>query len=170
MNDQTDDTSSRLLSLIAPIADDFDVELVDIDYSGGVLKVVIDQPGGVASGPLVDVTKAVSVMIDREDPLPGRFTLEVTSPGLERPLRKPAHFERAIGLAVSVKTMPDFGDGPRIEGVLDEVDEHGIRITSVEGEHSIPFGAINKARTVFEWGPEPKPGGHPKSTKESANQ
>jgi ribosome maturation factor RimP len=151
--------ASSFTDLVLPIAEDFQCELVDVDYANGVMKVVIDQPGGLLSQTLVEVTKAVSRMIDAEDPIPGRFTLEVTSPGVERPLKKPEHFSRSIGDDVSIKTMPDVDGARRFDGTLIASDEFGITLKTAEGERTLRYGEIRSARTVFAWGPSPKPGG-----------
>ena len=149
----------RFYGLVEPIADDFGVELVDIESLQGVVRVVIDEPDGLLSQTLIDVTKAISRMVDAEDPIPGRFTLEVSSPGVERSLKRPAHFQRAVGEEVSVKTMPDVAGERRIEGELATADEEGITITGDHGSRTIRYGEIRSARTVFEWGPTPKQGG-----------
>ena len=166
---------ARATSLIEPICDDFGCELVDVDFNNGVLKVIVDEPGGLNSQTLVDVTKAVSRMVDAEDPIGGRFTLEITSPGVERPLKKPAHFRRSVGETVLVKTMPDtlINGERRAEGELVSADEYGITL-SIEGEeHAVTYGQIRSARTVYAWGPTPKKGGKAnqdksKSTKSNA--
>lgn len=149
----------RFASLVAPIADDFGVELVDIESLQGVVRVVIDEPDGLNSQTLVDVTKAISRMVDAEDPISGRFTLEVSSPGVERPLKRPAHFHRAIGETVSIKTTPDTEGERRVEGELASADDEGITIVGDHGSRTLRYGEIRAARTTFEWGPAPKPGG-----------
>lgn len=159
----------RANALIEPIADDFGCELVDVDFNNGVLKVIIDEPGGLNSQTLVDVTKAVSRMIDAEDPIGGRFTLEISSPGVERPLKKPQHFQRSVGEKILVKTLPDvtIAGERRIEGELTDADEYGITLT-VDGEpHTVTYGGIRTARTVFAWGPTPKKGGKQNQNKSS---
>jgi len=160
-------TITRATTLIEPIASDFGCELVDVDYANGVLKVIIDEEGGLNSQTLVDVTKAVSRMIDAEDPIPGRFTLEITSPGVERPLKKPAHFRRSVGEGVTIKTMPDVPGERRVEGTLTGADDYGVTVANGDGERSIAYGEIRTARTVFEWGPTPKKGGATPRTKKS---
>ncbi len=144
---------------LLPIMDDFQCELVDVDYSNGVMKVVIDQEDGLLSQTLIEVTKAVSRMVDAEDPIPGRFTLEVTSPGVERPLKKPEHFRRSIGEQVSIKTTPDVDGDRRFEGELVNTDEFGVTVLTEDGERTLRYGEIRSARTVFAWGPTPKRGG-----------
>ena len=170
MSGRTDSLIAHLTSLVEPIADDFVVEVVDVEFANGVLRVVIDQQDGLASGPLVEVTKAISRMLDDEDPIPGRFTLEVTSPGVERPLKRPDHFRRAIGSDVTVKATPDVPGDRRIDGVLSAADEYGITITTADGDRTLRYGEIRTARTAFEWGPAPKPGGPKKTKKESASR
>lgn len=159
MSQATSALVDRFSDLVTPITDDFQCELVDVEYNNGVVKVVIDQPDGLLSQTLVEVTKAISRMIDAEDPIPGRFTLEVTSPGVERPLKKPEHFRRSIDEEVSVKTTPDVEGDRRVEGVLTSADEYGVTIRTESGERTLRYGEIRSARTVYAWGPAPKPGG-----------
>ena len=149
----------RVTSLIEPIADDFQCELVDIDYNNGVLKLIIDEPGGLNSQTLVDVTKAVSRMIDAEDPIPGRFTLEITSPGVERPLKKPDHYRRSVGESISVKTTPDVEGERRLDGELLTADDEGITLKIDDTERTLRYREIRSARTTYAWGPTPKKGG-----------
>ena len=149
----------RFATLVGPIADDFGVELVDIESLQGVVRVVIDEPDGLNSQTLVDVTKAISRMVDAEDPIPGRFTLEVSSPGVERPLKVPTHFRRAVGETVSIKTMPEVEGERRVEGELTLADEEGITVDGDHGTRALRYGEIRTARTTFKWGPGPKPGG-----------
>ena len=172
MSERTGNLIDRVTALVEPIADDYAVEIVDLDYSGGVLKVVIDQPDGLESGVLVEVTKAISRMIDAEDPIPSRFTLEVTSPGVERPLKTPAHFKRAVGETVAVKTNPDVEGDRRFEGDLVDADDHGITVATDGGDRTVRYGEIRSARTTFDWGPTPKQGGpkQNKNKKESASR
>ena len=172
MSERTGNLIDRVTALVDPIADEYMVEIVDLDYTGGVLKVVIDQPDGLESGVLVEVTKAISRMIDAEDPIPSRFTLEVTSPGVERPLKTPAHFKRAVGETVAVKTNPDVEGDRRFEGDLVDADDSGITVATEGGDRTVRYGEIRSARTTFDWGPTPKQGGpkQNKNKKESASR
>lgn len=149
----------RFASLVEPIADDFGVELVDIESLQGVVRVVIDEPDGLNSQTLVDVTKAISRMVDAEDPISGRFTLEVSSPGVERPLKRPTHFRRAIGETVNIKTAPEVDGERRVEGKLLSADDEGVTVEGDHGTRTLRYGDIRTARTTFAWGPGPKPGG-----------
>ncbi len=162
---------TKVTALIEPIADDFHCELVDVDMNNGVLKVIVDEPGGLNSQTLVEVTKAVSRMIDAEDPIPGRFTMEVTSPGVERPLKKPDHFRRSVGEQITVKTMPDVPGERRVDGELTSADEYGITIENETETRTLRYGEIRSARTIFDWGPTPKKGGkNPQNAKKNTKK
>jgi len=151
-------------AIVAPVLDPLGIELVDIEHRGVVLRVVVDEPGGIGLDRLGEVTLAVSRALDDADPIPARYTLEVSSPGVERPLRTPRHFAAVIGQKVTLR----WTRAPRTErvtGVLLAVGDDGITMriepekpTDAPHTVEIAFGEIDKARTVFEWGPGPKPG------------
>jgi ribosome maturation factor RimP len=151
--------SDRLHVIVDPICAELDLELVDLEYTGGVVRVTIDRPGGLDMDLIAQATRAISRAFDEHDPIPGRFTLEVSSPGLERTLRTPAHFQRAVGSTVRVKTRPGVEGERRVDGVLASVDQDGCTIALAGGgERRVRYDDIERARTVFEWGPAPKPG------------
>jgi ribosome maturation factor RimP len=144
---------------VAPVVSSLGVELVDVEHLGGVLRLVVDEPGGIGLDRIAEVTRAASRALDLADPLPGRYTLEVSSPGLERPLRTPAQFARAVGQKVAVRARPTFEGERRITGVLvDATDEQVVVRTDAGDEVTVPYGEVDRARTVFEYGPAPKPG------------
>ena len=147
----------RIDALAAPLCDRIGVELLDVEYEGGVLRLVIDHPDGVGMEAIAGVTREVSRALDHEDPISGAYTLEVSSPGLERPLKRPAHFARAVGSEVSVKTVPGTEGDRRLSGVLAESDDDGIVVRSADGtERRLRHDEVLKANTVFTWVPEPK--------------
>jgi len=149
----------RVAELVAPIVADFGLELYDLEHAGGVLKVTVDREGGVDLDAIAAVTRNVSRELDHADPIPGRYTLEVTSPGLERPLRTPDHFTRAIGAKVNVRTLPGVEGDRRVTGVLTAADTDGF-VVQPEGEpeRRLRYDDIERARTVFEWVRGEKPG------------
>jgi len=145
----------RVRSLVEPLLAAEGLDLFDVEYGGGRLTVLADRPGGVDLDALTRATHRISAELDREDPVPGgRYVLEVSSPGLERRLRTPEHFQRFVGSLVSVKTMPSVEGDRRVKGVLSTADTTGI---TVDGRH-LAYDDIERAQTVFEWGPPPKPG------------
>ncbi len=156
--------NERVLEVVTPVVAELGVELVDVEVAGGLVRVFIDEPGGIGSERLTSVTRAVSQALDEEDPIAGHYVLEVSSPGLERPLRTPAHFAAAIGQKVSIKTLPGTVDiGRRLTGVISGADETGVTLLyEVDGRPKgmvhVQYPQIDKAKTIFEWGPSPKPG------------
>lgn len=161
------ETAERLRMLVVPLLEGTDAEIYDIEFTGGVLKITLDRVGGIDMGVIGRFTRAVSRMIDETDPISSAFTLEVSSPGLERPLRTPAHFARSVGELVIIKARAGVEGERRLKGTLVSSDDDGIEL-AVEGAEAgqtqrLTFDEIERARTVFEWGPGPKPGG-PKSS------
>lgn len=156
--------ADRVRDLVAPLAEAEGVDLYDVEHHGGVVRVLVDRDGGVDLEVLGRLTRSVSSVLDEHDPVPGRYTLEVSSPGLERPLRTPEHFRRAVGRAVKVKTTPQHPGERRVDGALVAADEEGIEVRMADGEVvRIALGDVSSARTVFEWGPTPPPGGSKRS-------
>jgi ribosome maturation factor RimP len=160
---------------IEPVLAAHGLELVDVEIKGAgrarTLRVVVDREGGVDLDGLTAASEVVSPLLDDLDDggVPGPYTLEVTSPGLERPLRRPDHFRRAIGEAVVVKTGEP--DPCRHRGVLTAANEAGIDLMVDGVPVRVSYDAIREARTTFEWGPQPKPtGGRPGNAPGRARQ
>ena len=148
----------RVRELVEPLLAERGLEVVDCEFNAATLRVSVDRPGGVDLDTIAAATEAVSKALDEADPLPdGRYTLEVSSPGVERPLRTPEHFRRFVGTTVAVKTHPAV-DGPRrVQGRLDAADDDGV---VVDGRR-LAYAEVASARTVFEWGGAPKPSSRP---------
>lgn len=153
------DPADDLRAALAPLAAEHGVELYDVELAGGILRVLVDREGGVDIDALGALTRAVSARLDDLDPLPGRYTLEVSSPGLERRLRRPEHFRRSLGAQVVVKTLPGTEGERRLEGELAAADDDGFDLRLGDGtRRHLGYGEVDRARTVFAWGPAPKPG------------
>jgi ribosome maturation factor RimP len=150
-----------LFALLQPVVTGADLELVDVEMKSGVLQVTVDREGGVDLEALTDANRAVSTLLDEVDPIPGRYSLEVSSPGIERPLRTPAHFAKAVGSTVSVKTRPQVPGERRLRGTLLSSDDDGFAL-AVEGSGDEPvrlaYGDVDRVRTVFVWGGQDTPG------------
>jgi ribosome maturation factor RimP len=153
----------RVQAIVDPIAADLHVDVYDIERRGGTIRITLDSPAGSERGINMDelalATRLISRQMDEVDPIPGHYTLEVTSPGLERQLRTPAHFQREIGKPVTVRFADPSADPRRLDGQLVAADEHTATLLLDSGdERVVTISAIDKARTVFAFGPKPKPG------------
>ncbi|HEY3844493.1 MAG TPA: ribosome maturation factor RimP [Acidimicrobiales bacterium] len=151
--------TNDLADALSPLLEAQGLDLIDVELHGAELTVFVDHEGGVTLDELGRATRAVSNALDEIDPLPGRYTLAVSSPGLERRLRTPAHFSRALGEAVTVRINGGTADVRRVSGTLEAADETGCTLVGPDvpsGTLRIAYDEIERARTVFEWGPQPK--------------
>ena len=162
--------SEDLRRAVEPVVATLGLDLYDVELAGSgghrVLRVVIDRPAGDDRGIDLDAitaaTEALSPALDHDaavaESLRGAYTLEVSSPGLERALREPRHFQRALGSTISLKT----GEGDeaiRRRGVLVAADDGGFDLELSDGSRErVAYADVVQARTVFEWGPKEKPG------------
>jgi ribosome maturation factor RimP len=150
-------TIDRIREIAGPLLVDRGLEVYDVERHGPVVRVTVESPEDVDLDldALSQITRALSLALDEHDPVSGRYTLEVSSPGLERRLRTPQHFERAVGTAVTVKTRTEVEGRRRFSGTLAKADAAGIVVADEDdhAEHRLSYGDIDAARTVFEWGP-----------------
>jgi ribosome maturation factor RimP len=147
-----------LESTVEPVVQTAGMELVDLTFrregGGKILRVTIDREGGVDLEAISQVSQKISRRLDTEGFDPGPYSLEVTSPGLERPLRRPEDFANRIGEKVKVKTVAPV-DGSRVHvGAVVSADDAAVVVATESGERRLPHEEIASARTVFEWGPE----------------
>jgi len=143
-----------LMRLLEPTVESQNVELVDIEFAkgggGGVLRIFIDRNSNAAVGITVDdcarVSGAVSEVLETEDPIKGHYTLEVSSPGFDRILRKRAHFERFVGERVLVELKLPQDGRRRFIGELSKVEADAIVVVVDGQEHRLILERIQKAR------------------------
>jgi ribosome maturation factor RimP len=145
-------------TLIRPVVEGAGLQLVDVTFGreGGrrLLRVIVNRDGGVDVDTIAQISEKVSRRLDLEGFEPGPYALEVTTPGLERPLRRPEDFRRAVGEQVRVR----HADGV-IEGELRRAEDDEIRIATPEGEHPVRLSDVAAARTVVDWDQELKRSG-----------
>jgi ribosome maturation factor RimP len=162
----TNPTHDRLAAVLAPVLADLGLDLYDVEVTGSgrgrTLRVLVDRDGGVDLDAVTAATDSLTPVLDT-DPvvasvLPGTYLLEVSSPGLERPLRTPAHYRRAIGTPISLKANAPDGTRRRERVLLVGADDEGIDVEIDGARERVAYDDIVQARTVFEWGPAPKPG------------
>lgn len=145
--------------LAQPIAEAAGVEVVDVEYkkegSHWFLRVYIDKPGGVDIDDCSRFSEVLSERLDEVDPIPGAYFLEVSSPGVERPLKKPADFERAVGEYVRISLYEPVAGQKVLEGVLREygsgrlVVEQQVRGRSQDVE--VPLDKVASARLAIQF-------------------
>ena len=140
-------TASELRDVIKNIVEDNGCELYDIELTEEdghkYYRVYITKPGGVSLNDCAAINNLISPIFDIEDPVKGRYFLEVSSPGLERKLTKKEHFEKSIGENVKVT----LNDGTKIKGVLKNFIDDEAEI----GKEKVKFDDIKKAKTYIEW-------------------
>ena len=143
---------NEIAELLEPTIARLGYELADLEVKvggkNGVLRLFIDSPDGIGLGDCEKVSLAVSALLDVEDPLPGHYALEVSSPGLNRKLTKVEHFQRFTGETVKVQMRFPIEGRRRFRGTLVSSDDENI-VVEVDGEsHTLPVATIDTARLV----------------------
>jgi len=149
-------------ALVRPVVEASGLELVEASFRREgrtrVLRVTVDRDGGIDLETISEASERISRRLDLEDFGPAHYTLEVSSPGLERPLRSARDFQRHVGKKVRVRTTTAV-DGTRTHtGPLVAADDGAITVATEAGEHRIPMDQVSSARTMFEWGTPGRPG------------
>lgn len=157
------DLNTRLWDVIEPYLGAERLELDDLEIvgsggSGRVVRILIDGDEPLDIGRITELSRGIGRMLDDDEGLATSYTLEVGSPGLERKLRRPAHFQKSIGREVKIKTMRLIAESKHHKGVLVSADETSCTVEVDGAERTIPFDEINVARTVFTWERGAKPG------------
>ena len=146
----------RVRTVVEPLLAERGVGLYDLELSGSNLRVLVET-GDLEV--IASITRALSRALDEADPIEDHYVLEVSSPGLERPLRTPAHFLGAVGATVSMKTVPGTEGERRVRGVIAAAGPDDVTVRDDAGvERTLRYDDLERARTVFEWGGAPKPG------------
>lgn len=148
-------------TIAEPLVDAADAEIYDVTMSGGKLVVMVQRDEGIDLDALADISRDLGEQLDERDLIGGSYTLEVTSPGLERPLRTPAHFTGAIGETVTIRRHVPGEKAARIRGELIAAgdDDCTVVVDEADGAHhigdtvTVAYEHIDKARTIFTWGP-----------------
>ena len=145
----------RLVALAEPLLRDLGYELVDLEFGGGrgsgTLRVYIDRPEGVGIEDCERVSRELSALLDVHDPIPFAYRLEVSTPGLDRVLRTPAHFERYSGARIEVELAIPRDGRRRYTGQLLRSDVSGIELAVDGAQLQLSYADIYRARLVPEW-------------------
>jgi ribosome maturation factor RimP len=148
------DIARRIEAIIGPSLEAMGYRLVRVLNGAGrrpTLQIMAERldDRAMTLDDCTDISRAVSALLDVEDPIPGAFTLEVSSPGLDRPLTRPEDYERFAGFEAKLETH-DFIDGrKRFSGRLAGLDGDRVRLAMAEGEASIPLGEVARAKLLI---------------------
>lgn len=152
-----DGTVTRVWEIAAPLAADEGMEILEVEFRheggsrGRVLRLYLDKEGGPSLEDLSRVSRQLSDLLDVHDVLEGAYTLEVSSPGINRLLKTPAHFVRFVGKRIRVRTR-ELVEGRRsFLGLLKEAGENRIVLLESSNEFHIPLSLIERANYEHDW-------------------
>lgn len=148
------DLPGRVERMIAPTVESMGFEVVRVTLSGvarPVLQVMAERAGGtpMTVDDCAELSRAISAILDVEDPIPGHYTLEVSSPGIDRPLVKARDFVRYEGFEAKVETRQPVGGQRRFKGRLAGCQGGIVRIATAEGTAELPLDDIHRAKLVI---------------------
>jgi ribosome maturation factor RimP len=152
-----DATVTRVWELAAPLVNSEGMEIVDIEFryegsrGGKVLRLYLDKEGGPNVDDLSRVSHQLSELLDTQDVVPGTYTLEVSSPGINRPLKRREHFARFVGKRIRVRTRDSIDGRRSFLGTLQEVLENQITLKQEGAQYQIPFAVIEKSNYEHDW-------------------
>lgn len=157
-----DVVATRVWQLAEPVATQEGMEIVDVEYRreahGAVLRLFLDREGGVSVDDLATVSRQLGDLLDVHEAVPGKYTLECSSPGIRRRLRVPSHFARFIGQRVKIKLAQPENGRRAFVGLLKAATPESVTISEAGGgEHVIAFDNIARANYEPEdlWGGKP---------------
>ena len=148
------DQIGRIERIVSPALEGMGYELVRVQITGGhrpVLEIMAERTNGgqMTVEDCADISRAVSAILDVEDPLTSAYVLEVSSPGIDRPLTRRKDYERFAGFEARIETREPVGGRKRFKGRLRGFAGDDIRIETEEGELTVPFDAVHRAKLVL---------------------
>lgn len=156
MASRTEHIAAEAERIVADIVAREGMELVELVYrrepNGWVLRIVIDKDGGVTLKDCGAVSSLIGDVLDVKEVVPGRYSLEVSSPGLNRPLRRQRDFARCVGQTVSVRTSRAIDGRRNFKGRLAEAGSETVVLEVDGASHTVPLGLIDKANLEYDFG------------------
>jgi ribosome maturation factor RimP len=147
--------ASRIEEIAQRVGQSEGIEIVEVEVKGGgknqFVRISIDKPEGVTHADCELISQQVGTIMDVEDVVPGHYTLEVSSPGVERKLLKPGDYERFLGKKAKVTLRAPVENQRHWEGTLAGFDDGVIRLDAAGREIRFPFEPVEKANLKFEW-------------------
>lgn len=158
MPPSNDEIATRIRALAGPVLDEHEVELVEIEVRGAhgsrVVAIVGDKDDGLDLDLIADLSRTIGDRLDEDDLVTGKYTLEVSSPGVDRPLRTLRSFRRNVGRDVRVvRNRPaiDRGEKGELTGTLDAVDDDGLHLTVGKETVVVPHDDVDHGKVVLPW-------------------
>jgi ribosome maturation factor RimP len=146
----------EVILLIEPILDEMEIELVDVEYlsEGGrwILRVYVDRDGGITLDDCVRVSREIGDLIDVKDFFRQPYVLEVSSPGLDRPLKKEKDFVHAVGKDVNIRMAAPIDGRRNFKGKLQSFEDGVLCVTVNEDRFLLPYGGVKKANLAYDFG------------------
>lgn len=147
--------AATVRDLITPVADSLGYDVWDVEYvkegADMILRITIDKDGGIDIEDCEKMSRAIDPVIDEADPIESSYRMEVSSPGVERTLTRPEHFEKCIGEKVEVRLYAPMDGKKQLVGILSAADEKSITVTVGEENITLQKSAVAKAATLFDW-------------------
>jgi ribosome maturation factor RimP len=154
---RTDDGQlpAAVQDLVAPLAAELDAELLDVEVKGQrerrLVRLVADAEGGLDIDVIAKLSRRAGDALDEVDLIPGSYTLEVTSPGADRPLRRARDFARNTGRDVRVLRKED-ADGPHeVTGTVVDVTDDAVTLQQDDGEVTVPLDEVDHGKVILPW-------------------
>ncbi|MBQ4066982.1 MAG: ribosome maturation factor RimP [Clostridia bacterium] len=155
MEKQKKNIAGTVRDLVSPVADSFGFMLWDVEYvkegADMILRITIDKPEGIDIEDCEKMARAIDPIIDEADPIEVSYKMEVSSPGIERVLSRPEHFEACMGEKVEVKLYAPVDGKKQIVGILSGADEKTVSVNVDEAEIVLEKSSVAKVSTVFDW-------------------
>ena len=136
----------RLLAMLEPVVVDLGYELVELEHKGSLLRVYVDKPDGISVDDCAKVSGQVAAVLDAEDPIGGGYTLEVSSPGFDRPLRTAAHFRAQLGKRAKLELALPLDGRRRFTGTLLAIEAEVVTIEVDGKDFNVPLRSLASAR------------------------
>jgi len=145
----------RLTELAVPVVEDFGCELVELQFRreapGWVLRLIIDNANGIGIDDCARISREIAHLLEVEDPIEHAYSLEVSSPGLDRPLKRERDFVRCKGKKAKVVVREPIDGQNQCIGLIEDVTQESVTLRTDHGTIEIPFTRMKKARLVIEF-------------------
>lgn len=152
---KTEALIARLVEMLEPLILEQGLELVELQFRrepvGWVLRLIVDRPEGVTLNDCSQLSREVGHLLEVEDPIEQRYNLEVSSPGLDRPLKRERDYVSCLGKKAKITTREPIGNTRQFVGVLERVDDGAVTVRTDNGLVQIPIAGVLKARLVVEF-------------------